>query len=143
MKSVFESVIRKGGYDLPNMLNRIDAYHIDGKLTDDERAELYSLARNGAKPENSVDLMAKVSELAQALAEANKRIDALEKQNGGIQQETGSDENDKPAEYVSGVWYYKNDRVSFGGATYTCIAPEGQVCTWSPAEYPAYWQKDA
>lgn len=28
-----------------------------------------------------------------------------------------------------------------GGSVYTCIAPAGVVCTWSPDEYPAYWEK--
>lgn len=47
-----------------------------------------------------------------------------------------------PAEYVSGTWYYRGDRVSFNDAVYTCIAPAGVVCTWSPTEYPTYWRKE-
>lgn len=138
MKSIFESAIRRGGYDLAAMLQRIDGYHVDGKLSDDERTELYELARSGAKPENSVDLMEKVTELSQALAEAVKRIDALEKQLNG--SDVPSDPGEAaPAEYVPGKWYYAGDRVSFGGGVFRCTAPEGQVCTWSPAEYPAYW----
>ena len=140
MKSIFESAIRRGGYDLTGMLQRIDSYHVDGKIDDDERMELYELARNGAKPENSVNLMAKVSELSQALAEAVKRIDKLEKQLSGEDLEAPSDPGEAaPAEYVPGKWYYAGDRVSFGGDVFRCTAPKGQVCTWSPSEYPAYW----
>lgn len=142
IKSLFESAIRRGGYDLPAMLRRIDSYHVDGKIDDDERMELYDLARGGAKPENSIDLMAKVTELSKALAEAVKRIDKLEKQlNNGAATEPDDGETAEPApaEYVPGKWYYRGDRVSFGGSVFRCTAPEGQVCTWSPAEYPAYW----
>lgn len=141
IKSLFESAIRRGGYDLPAMLRRIDSYHVDGKIDDDERMELYDLARSGAKPENSIDLMAKVSELSQALAEAVERIDKLEKQLNSESADTPTEPGEEvPAEYVPGKWYWRGNRVSFGGDVYRCTAPEGQVCTWSPAEYPAYWE---
>lgn len=47
-----------------------------------------------------------------------------------------------PGEYTAGVWYYRGDRVSFEGAVYTCIAPDGVVCVWSPGEYAQYWEKN-
>lgn len=37
--------------------------------------------------------------------------------------------------------YYKGDRVTFEGAKYICIAPDGVACTWSPVQYPTYWEK--
>ena len=141
IKSLFESAIRRGGYDLPAMLRRIDSYHVDGKIDDDERMELYDLARGGAKPENSINMMAKVTELSQALAEAVKRIDTLEKQLSGESTDAPTEPSEEvPAEYVPGKWYWRGDRASFGGDVYRCTAPKDQVCTWSPAEYPAYWE---
>lgn len=47
-----------------------------------------------------------------------------------------------PADYTAGTWYYRGDKMAFVGAIYTCIAPEGVVCVWSPAEYAAYWQRN-
>ena len=126
MKDVFISAIDKGGFDLGTMLKRIDSYHIEGKLTDTEREELYARARNAAAPESSVDLWAKVQEL-------EARVKALE---GGGQAEQ------EAAEYAPGKWYYAGNRCVFEGKTYTCTAPEGVVCVWSPAEYPAYWQEE-
>lgn len=35
-KGIFESVISRGGFDLTAMLARIDEYHIEGKIDDDE-----------------------------------------------------------------------------------------------------------
>lgn len=43
-------------------------------------------------------------------------------------------------EYAAGTWYYRGDKVNFNGTVYSCIAPIGVVCVWSPQEYPIYWQ---
>lgn len=127
MKTVFESVIRRGGYDLARMLERIDTYHIEGKLTDAQRDSLYTLARESADPAAGLDLMAKVLELEQ-------RVKALE----GSSVLPG----EVPADFVPGKWYETGDRVLFEGSVYVCTAPDGVVCTWSPAEYPGFWEKE-
>lgn len=44
-------------------------------------------------------------------------------------------------EFVVGKWYYNGDKCSFGGKNYTCTAPTGTVCVWSPTDYPAYWKE--
>lgn len=36
--------------------------------------------------------------------------------------------------------YYKGNKVTFEGAKYICIAPEGVAVVWDPVTYPAYWQ---
>lgn len=125
MKSIFMNVIDRGGYDLSGLLKRIDSYHIEGKLTDADRDELYTRARGGARAEDGVNLWNKVMEL-------ENRVRTLE---GG---DTPAQEAE---EYVPGKWYYAGNRVTFQGKVYTCIAPEGTVCVWSPADYPAYWQE--
>jgi hypothetical protein len=134
MKNIFKSVINQGGYDLPDMLRKIDQYHVAGKLTDQERDELYTLARGGADPSGNLDLLAKVLEL-------EDRVKKLE--DAQAEQPEQPEPEQAPADYVAGKWYRTGDRVTFEGAEYTCTAPEGQVCTWSPAEYPAYWQAEA
>lgn len=126
MRKVFENVIEKGGYDLTTMLARIDSYHISGKLTDADRDALYGMARAKAQTVDSIDIYAK-------LAELEERVRKLE--NGNATAPT------KAAEYVAGKWYYAGDMVTFKGETYTCVAPEGVVCTWSPEDYPVYWNK--
>ena len=57
-----------------------------------------------------------------------ERINALEK-------------NISAKAFTSGAWYYRGDRIVFNDDTYTCIAPEGVVCVWSPQDYPQYWAK--
>lgn len=131
MKNVFVNVINRGGYNLADILRRIDNFNVEGRLTDDERTELYTLARERANYEDSVNVFAKLIELEQ-------RIEALENQEG-----TSTEPEDTAAapEYQVGKWYYAGNRVTFEGEIYICSAPEGQVCTWSPTEHPAYWTK--
>lgn len=126
MKTIFENVIARGDYDLAGLLKKIDGYHIAGRLSDAERDELYEKARTGANPAESVDVLAKIAEL-------ERRVKALEER-----QDSGTGSTDVP-EYEVGKWYYKDDKVMYNGKEYTCTAPDGVVCVWSPAEYPAYW----
>lgn len=123
MKAIFESVIKRGGYDLSGLLKKIDSYHIEGKLTNAERDELYRKARGEAVA--TVDVMAKLMEL-------EDRVRKLEQGEPEIPAE-------EYPEYVVGKWYYAGDKISYGGKHYVCSAPEGAVCTWNPDEYPAYW----
>ena len=51
MKELFEQVIQRREYDLKSLLTCIDQYHIEGKLTDEERVDLIMQARKGAEPE--------------------------------------------------------------------------------------------
>ena len=48
MVSIFKDVILRGGYNLSATLKKIDTYHIEGKLSDEERDELRTLAINNA-----------------------------------------------------------------------------------------------
>lgn len=131
MKTIFEEVINRGAFDLKGLLKKIDTFNVEGKLTDEDRDELYTKARNAANVENSVDVIAKVAELEQ-------RVIKLESASADNDTATGETTVD---EYVAGKWYYNGDKVMFEGAEYVCIAPDGNVCTWSPKEYPAYWEK--
>ena len=96
---------------------------------DTERENLITLARGGAKTENTVDVLAKLNDL-------ENRVRLLESG-----ETTPKEDTEEIAEYQDGKWYYKGDKVSFEGATYTCIAPNGVVCVWSPSAYPTYWEK--
>lgn len=130
MKKVFESAMSVP-FDLSDMLSKIDSHHIMNNLTDDERLDLIELARSKANPTGGLDVMAKLQEM-------DERIRALEKYHKDAPSDDGVAET--APEYVAGQWYRIGDRVSFNGTVYTCIAPDGTVCVWSPIEYPAYWE---
>lgn len=122
MFEIIKNVIKEGRYNLTELLVKIDTLWVQGSLTDEQKTELAQEAQANADFGSSIDIIAKIEEL-------DARVRALEGAGGEI------------AEYTPGTWYYSGDKVSFGGKNYVCIAPGGQVCTWSPAEYPAYWQE--
>jgi hypothetical protein len=126
MYSLVENVIKNSNYNLTEIIRKIDVLWVDDQLTDEERNALLSLARGGAKTENTVDVIAKLNDL-------ENRVRELE--NGG------SIPKEDIEEYQDGKWYYKGDKCSFEGANYICVAPDGVVCVWSPSAYPQYWEK--
>lgn len=134
-------MIESGNYELSDMLKKLDTLWVQGSITDAEREELMALAREKANVQNSMDVIAKLEEL-------DKRVKALEdaKTNNDSSDSEGEKEPVEPTaptypEYTAGKWYYAGDKVSFDGKVYECIAPEGVVCVWSPAEYAAYWEE--
>lgn len=140
MKSILESAINEGYFVLSDMLQKIRFCWVRGEITDAERQWLEDFARQRANSDfdQSTSVIAKLQEL-------DGRVRTLEQKIA----EMGTEEPTEPSEpveeqapdFVVGKWYYKGDKVTFDGKQYECIAPDGQVCVWSPADYPAYWQK--
>ena len=140
MYSVVKSVIESKIYELTDMLTKIDTLWVQGSITEEERAELIDLARQNAEVQQSIDIITKLEELdkrVKANEEAIKKLTETEDTEGETEEGTEVTHD----EYVAGKWYYNGDIVMFEGKTYKCIAPAGAVCTWSPSEYPAYWNE--
>lgn len=136
MYEVTKNVIFSGNYELADMLAKIDTLWLQGSLTDNERGELIGLARDCADPAHSfAPLQAQIDALA-------ARVKALE--NGAVVPDTPT--ADWPA-YIQPTGahdaYHAGDKVTYNGAHYICVAPEGVAVVWSPDVYPTYWQKEA
>ena len=131
MFKVIKSAIDSRDYELKDMLKKINVLWVQGRLNDEQKSELISKAQGNADYKNSIDILKKLEEI-------EKRVSALENSEGKIEE---PETNEIYTEYIVGKWYYNGDIVAFENAVYICTAPEGQVCTWSPSEYPAYWQK--
>ena len=41
IKGIFEQTILRGGFNLAEMLERIDLYNVEAKISDEERESLY------------------------------------------------------------------------------------------------------
>lgn len=127
MYGIIVDVLNRGGYDLKGITDKINALWVEGKLTDTERENLLNKAQDNADSSYSVDVIQKLNELEQ-------RVRAIE--NKDIPTDATIEE------YAVGKWYYNGDKCTFEGKEYTCVAPEGVACVWSPAEYPTYWEKE-
>ena len=126
---MFEQVIQLGNYDLKTLLDRIDQYHIEGRLTDEERLDLIMQARKGAEPE--YDYAGEINALWAAVRALQQNV-------------SPPTEEDEWPEFVqptgAGTAYQVGDKITFGGEKYICILAH---CVWSPADYPAGWEKQA
>ena len=127
MFNIFKTVIETGRFNLSDILKKIESNWVQGKLSDTEKPDLIELSQRKASAEQSTDLFKKVMEL-------EGRLRVIEEKQG-----LGEAVEEYP-EYVSGKWYYNGNKITFNGAKYECIAPEGVVCVWNPEEYPSYWQ---
>ena len=152
MFDVIKSVLDGKRYELTDILKKIDYYWIAGKITDAQKDQLVSMAQEHANVNHSItseEVLKKLAEQEIAMQEMKVSITTLQKavatlQGGGSDNpeiETDETTSGYP-DFESGKWYYTGDKVTFDGARYICIAPEGTVCVWSPADYPAYWQAE-
>lgn len=134
MKTIFENVIKKGGYDLTAMIAKIDAYHIEGKITDAERDELYSLARTA--PKAQYDYKAEIERLWAA-------VRAL--QDSGSSDDTIHDTtSDAVAEWKQPTGahdaYMRGDKMLYtDGKVYKSLIDNN---VWSPDVYPNGWAEE-
>lgn len=129
MRTIFEQVISRGDYDLTAMLQNIDRYHIEGKLTDEDREALYALARQHAAPQYNYD-----SEIEAILAAIRELQQAQEE--GG-----GTEPTDEWPEFVQPTGahdaYGVGAQVTYNGQRYRCKLAN---CVWSPDAYPDAWE---
>ena len=136
--------IASGDFKLEDMLNKLTRLYIEDIIKGNEYDELMQFARDNANPDKDIEqntdivkqLMAKVTALEQTAAAMDAHIKKLE---------DPESEPEEPAvtyePYNPHKWYYKDMTCSFEGKNYVCIAPDGVVCTWSPKDYPNYWQE--
>lgn len=123
MYQIAKSVIMMRDYELSEMLGKLDKLWLKSQLTEEQHTELVALARENASAETGLTEAWKAS--------IESRLDKLEQE---------SAHPSDVEEFTVGRRYKNGDKVIWKRKTYICIAPEGQVCVWSPEDYPAYWQ---
>lgn len=135
--------ISSGDFKLQAMLDKLTRLYIEDMLTEDEYDVLMQLARDNANPDMEIVENADIiKQLMQRVTESEQKLNDLEARIAKL--EDPETESKEPVvtygPYDPNKWYYKNMTCSFEGKNYICIAPEGVVCTWSPAGYPSYWK---
>ena len=125
------NVIEAGGYDLADLLHRIDVLYAGGRLTDDEREALVEEARERAEPD------AQLPSLTERVGALELRVAALEQ---GTYQPSEPEGDPEWPEWVrptsKDTQYHKGDKVTFEGVRYVCN--KNNVVA-SPAENPKSW----
>lgn len=131
MYQTFVGIIEEGGFDLDEMLHRIDYYHVAGQLTDGEREQLTAYAREKAVESQQLDPQTEI----RALWAAVRELQAAVNQSGG-----GTPAEEYPAfSQPTGAHdaYYTGDGITWNGQRYRSKI-DGNV--WSPETYPAGWE---
>lgn len=136
MYEIIKTVIESKRYELADMLEKIDTMWLQDEITEEQKIELVDLARENAKSENSYsDLQKQIEQAFSEIAALKARVDKLD----GAEP----DPEEYP-EYVQPTGshdaYHKDDKVTYKGKKYICIAPEDVAVVWDPETYPAYWQ---
>ena len=136
MREFFDQVIANGNFDLATFLRNVDCYHIEGKLTDDERTELYANARAAVKPE--YDYNTEIAALWVEIRKLQNAVKELQNASGGSTfPETPTDEWPAYIQPTGGHdAYQKGDKISYNGKHYVCAIDN---CVWNPDNYPAGW----
>lgn len=137
------AVIANGSYKLSDMLAKLSRLWVEDQITESEFDTLVSMARDNASVESEGDVDAYIAAMQsdiryikETMADVVSRLEKLEGK-----EPSPDPEPEVYPEYEQGHWYYNGDKVSFNGKKYKCIAPDGQVCVWSPTDYPAYWEE--
>ena len=144
MYKIIKAVINTRDFELENILEKINAFWVHGKLTDDQHTELLALAREKAIPENSyVGQQKRIDALYERIADLEKRVAMLETPED---DDTGLDNAEEYPEYVAPTGahdaYYAGDKLTYKGVRYVCVAPDGVAVVWNPDVMPSYWQEN-
>lgn len=119
-------VIESGNFELVDMLHRIDVLYADAKLTDEEREQLVSMAREKSRPV--------VDDYEKSIIELTVRVQSLEARVDAVEGKAA----DEYPDYVEGRIYSHGDQVTFSGKRYKMVLP-GEVMA-SPTVYPDAWK---
>lgn len=159
MKDIILDRIKKGGFNLPKVLERIDQMYIEEKITLEEKQSLENEARVNAEPEGSfaspqsqINALGKmVKKLENTVKNLESEISKIKKNQTTVQPETPEETPEEiPTEpevvvypeYVQPLGshdaYNTGDKISYNGKNYECVIDN---CVWNPTTYPAAWQE--
>lgn len=130
MRQIFESVIKRGSYKLDALIERIDRYAAEGRISVDERDDLIAKARCGAKAADEINVI-------DMLLDHEMRLQALEQRSG-----SGAESDAPLEEYTVGTPTVAGARWLWKGIEYEVVnATPENPCVWSPEGYPYYWRR--
>lgn len=144
MFEIIKSVIKNKNFELKDILYKINKMYIESAITEEQKTELDSLARENAVAENSY------APLQKQIDNANARIDKLEariedlenKETGEVTEPEEPIETDEYPEYKQPAGahdaYHVGDKITYNGKKYICKLDN---CVWAPDVYPAGWEE--
>lgn len=145
MYSIVKQVINEKNYELTNTLKKINTLWAENELTDEQREELITLARENADPKNSYAapedqvnaLYNIVKEMGIAMIDLTTRVATLE--GGQVEPEEPTEEYPEYVQPTGAHDAYKiGDKITYKGKKYECLI---DGCVWTPDDYPQGWKE--
>ena len=157
MKTIFESVIREGSYNLADIISKAHEEYVANRLTAEEREEVISMAQSNAKPENGyaeanarIDQAFKdIQALQSSMEKALQEIAAIKKAVEGVGEDV--EQPEEPIEEEWPEWYawdgvtlnpwQKDSKCTHNGARYISRVDNN---IWEPGATGVYdyiWEK--
>ena len=137
MYNIIKLVIQSKQYDLTDILHKIDTFWVQSSITDEQKEELETLARENADPENSyAPIQEQINALANTVSSLKDRVKALESANAS------EEPDDEYLPYVQptgahDAYNIGNKILWTDGNKYVC---QMDGCVWDPDTYPKAWQ---
>lgn len=142
MFELLKKRIESKAYKLEKTLDLIDEMEVKEKITKEEADELYGLARENAKAENSyASVETRMQDMYSRMTNLESRVDKLEGKGQENPEEPTEPTNEYP-EYKQPTGshdsYNTGNKVTYNGKKYICKMDN---CVWSPDTYPAGWEE--
>lgn len=144
MFEIIKSVIRNKDFELKDMLYKINKMWIESAITEEQKTELDSLARQNAVAENSyAPIQEQINNANSRIDKLEARIEALEnKETGEVTEPEQPVETDEYPAFVQPTeahdCYNTGMKMTFNGEKYICKI---DGCVWDPVTYPDAWEK--
>ena len=140
MYEIIKDVINSKPFELKDILYKINKMYIESAITETEKTELDTLARQNAVAENSyAPMQEQIEDIYKKLAQITSRLDNLENQGTG---EEPTEPIEEYPEYVQPTGahdaYNTGDKITFNNKKYIC---KMNGCVWNPDTYPAGWEE--
>ena len=137
MYEIIKDVINSKDFELKDILYKINKMWIESAITETEKTELDSLARQNANAENSY---------APLQEQIDNIYSELDKIKADIKELKGEEEPTEPVEEYpeykqpAGAHdaYRTGDKITYNGKKYIC---KMDGCVWTPDAYPAGWEE--
>lgn len=138
-----KNLIKTKGFELKDMLKKINIVWLESMITDEEMKELKELARQNAIAENSyAPLQEQINNIYSEMEAMKAEIKKLKGETGEVTEPEEPIETDEYPEYKQPTGahdaYKIGDKITYNGKKYICKLDN---CVWAPDVYPAGWEE--
>ena len=138
-----KNLIKTKGFELKDMLKKINIVWLESMITDEEMKELKELARQNAVAENSyAPLQEQINNIYSEMEAMKAEIKKLKGETGEVTEPEQPVETDEYPEFVQPTGahdaYKIGDKITYNGKKYICKLDN---CVWAPDVYPAGWEE--